>query len=273
MQSRSSSVIDAEYLLAIDVESRGGRPLVRVASEIDPTWLLDLPGLRDVDDYRFESDGQRVVRRTGIYYGDIAVDEEVIVDPTRMDEAEAKTTLKSALLEGRLEQFIDMQPIDAYRLRHGFAAKHDEELEWATLDDAMVIDSLLSMCPRPTRVADLKSVSAVDAVHWALSEQERHAMDRLAPTHVTLPGRKRVPVNYEVDRPPWIQSRLQDFFGAAEGPTVAAGRVPLVLHLLAPNRRAVQVTTDLTGFWKRHYPDLRRQLMRRYPRHSWPETP
>ncbi len=57
------------------------------------------------------------------------------------------------------------------------------------------------------------------------------------------------------------------------GPTAAGGRVPLVLHLLAPNQRAVQVTTDLAGFWDRHYPAIRRELMRRYPRHAWPEDP
>ena len=59
----------------------------------------------------------------------------------------------------------------------------------------------------------------------------------------------------------------------AAGPAVAGGRVPLVLHLLAPNQRAVQVTTDLAGFWDRHYPAIRRELMRRYPRHAWPEDP
>jgi ATP-dependent helicase HrpB len=70
-----------------------------------------------------------------------------------------------------------------------------------------------------------------------------------------------------------VESRLQDFFGAVRGPVLGAGRVPLVLHLLAPNLRAVQVTTDLAGFWDRHYPALRRELMRRYPRHAWPEDP
>ncbi len=80
-------------------------------------------------------------------------------------------------------------------------------------------------------------------------------------------------VHYEVDRPPWIESRLQDFFGAKQGPAIAEGRVQLALHLLAPNQRAVQVTTDLAGFWDRHYPSIRKELMRKYPRHAWPEDP
>jgi ATP-dependent helicase HrpB len=66
---------------------------------------------------------------------------------------------------------------------------------------------------------------------------------------------------------------LQDFFGMTEGPRIAGGRVPLVLHLLAPNQRPVQVTTDLAGFWRRTYPQVRRELSRKYPRHAWPENP
>jgi ATP-dependent helicase HrpB len=80
-------------------------------------------------------------------------------------------------------------------------------------------------------------------------------------------------VNYESEKPPWIASRLQDFFGMKDGPTVAGGRVRLVLHLLAPSQRPVQLTTDLSGFWERHYPQVRRELSRRYPRHAWPQDP
>ena len=91
---------------------------------------------------------------------------------------------------------------------------------------------------------------------------------------MTLPGGRAVPVHYQSgDEPPWIESRLQDFFGMAAGPRLADGRVPLTLHLLAPNQRAVQVTSDLSGFWERHYPSIRRELQRRYPRHAWPEDP
>ena len=80
-------------------------------------------------------------------------------------------------------------------------------------------------------------------------------------------------INYEPGKTPWIESRLQDFFGLAQGPVLGQGRIPLVIHLLAPNHRAVQVTTDLAGFWERHYPAVRRELCRKYPRHAWPDDP
>jgi len=77
----------------------------------------------------------------------------------------------------------------------------------------------------------------------------------------------------EAGKPPWIESRLQDFFGMETGPVIAGGRAQLVMHLLAPNHRPVQVTTDLAGFWRRVYPQVRKELSRRYPRHAWPEDP
>ena len=111
----------------------------------------------------------------------------------------------------------------------------------------------------------------MQALRALLTPEQLALLERLAPEHVTLAHGRRLEVNYEADRPPWVQSRLQDFFGLRTGPELSGE--PLVLHLLAPNQRAVQVTQDLAGFWQRHYPELRRQLMRRYPRHAWPEDP
>ena len=80
-------------------------------------------------------------------------------------------------------------------------------------------------------------------------------------------------VHYEEGKPPWGESRIQDFLGLREGPRVGGGEVAVVLHLLSPAKRAVQVTSDLAGFWVRHYPQLRKEFSRRYPRHKWPENP
>jgi len=97
-------------------------------------------------------------------------------------------------------------------------------------------------------------------------------LDRLAPDHVALPGGRKLRVEYAEGQPPAVRSRLQDFFGLERGPSICNGRVPLTLHLLAPSGRAQQVTQDLAGFWQRHYPAIRRELMRRYPKHAWPEN-
>ncbi len=93
------------------------------------------------------------------------------------------------------------------------------------------------------------------------------------PSTVPLPGRKNVPVHYEDGSPVRIESRIQDFFGLREGPKILGGTLKLSLHLLSPNYRAVQMTEDLSGFWERQYPAVRKEFMRKYPRHKWPEKP
>jgi ATP-dependent helicase HrpB len=139
------------------------------------------------------------------------------------------------------------------------------------------------LCRGHSSLSELRGLSLIDALSERVAptggamqgggRSLRGELSRLAPDALVLPGGRRVRIHYETDRPPWVSSRLQDFFGMREGPRVFAGRVPLVLHLLAPNQRPVQVTTDLAGFWARHYPAIRRELCRRYPRHAWPEDP
>ena len=118
-------------------------------------------------------------------------------------------------------------------------------------------------------------VHTLDVVRWGLAKQVHPVKIHCTGGQFVDKSDSEVPnvqvgtYEYEDGKPPWLESYLQDFFGTKTTPH--AGRVPIVLHLLAPNRRAVQVTTDLPGFWARHYPGIRRELMRKYPRHPWPE--
>jgi ATP-dependent helicase HrpB len=105
----------------------------------------------------------------------------------------------------------------------------------------------------------------------ALPPGAQQALRNVAPERITLGNGRSVPVHYDVADTPWIESRLQDFFGTRAVPALGPARVALTVHLLAPNGRAVQVTRDLENFWTQHYPELRRQLSRRYPKHAWPE--
>lgn len=95
-------------------------------------------------------------------------------------------------------------------------------------------------------------------------------LDQVAPKTIALKTRQSVRVRYEAGKTPWIESRLQDFWGMTETPRIAGGRVAVLVHLLAPNRRPVQMTQDLGSFWSKLYPELRQQLSRRYPKHNWP---
>ena len=111
------------------------------------------------------------------------------------------------------------------------------------------------------------------AIEQQMPPGTRRLLDEIAPSSIRLARGRLAPVHYEPNQAPWIASRLQDFFGMRETPTVARGAVPVVVLLLAPNQRPVQMTTDLAGFWQRLYPQVRKELSRRYPKHAWPENP
>jgi len=137
----------------------------------------------------------------------------------------------------------------------------------ASLDDA----AAERLCEDRVSFAELRELDPAHELRQSLGPTVQRLLATETPESFRLPGGKNAEIHYEAGKPPWLESRLQDFFGMKQGPRVCRGKVPLTLHLLAPNGRAQQVTSDLSGFWERHYATVRRELMRKYPRHPWPE--
>ncbi|GAB4204616.1 MAG: ATP-dependent helicase HrpB [Sandaracinaceae bacterium] len=266
--AETSVVRDAPWVVVIEAEERRGAVECRVASQIEPEWLLELfpDRVRDVQEIRFDRDKERIERVTALEY------EGLLLDESRSDAAGAPgaaAVLAKAAMAAGISRFLDVHALDQWKLRLALAHRVDPSVP--LLDDARVFEALAQAAEGRRSLKELEGAGVLDAITSSLGAGVLAKLDRLAPTHVKLPGRAKVPVTYEHDRPPWIESRMQDFFGLADGPS--AGGAPIVLHLLAPNHRAVQVTTDLAGFWQRHYPALRKQLSREYPKHFWPEDP
>jgi ATP-dependent helicase HrpB len=271
--SELSVVQDAELMVAVDAEERPGRgAVVRLASAVEPEWLLDLypDALEELDALQWNADARRVERITRLAYGNLVLEETRT--PAPPSEETAKVLVEAALAAGP-ERFTDPEALTQWRTRVALLAEAFPQAGFPTVDNTFLRDSLASLCSGARSFADLEGVSLLDALNARLTGEQARLLSNHAPERVTLPGGRAVKVHYEPGKPPWVESRLQDFFGMAQGPSVGAGRVPLVLHLLAPNMRAVQVTTDLAGFWERHYPAIRKELCRKYPRHSWPEDP
>ena len=125
----------------------------------------------------------------------------------------------------------------------------------------------------------LRSLDELRTADWLSILQSRVGydrlaeIDRLAPAQYELSNGNRHTLTYEVGKPPILAVRIQEMFGVAETPRIAGGRVPLLLHLLGPNHRPQQVTADLASFWQNGYPEVKKELRRRYPKHSWPDDP
>ena len=187
---------------------------------------------------------RRVERITRLAYGNLVLEETRT--PAPPSEAAARVLVEAALAAGP-ERFAEPEALEQWRTRVALLAKAFPEAGFPTVDDAFLRDALASLCVGARSFSDLEGVSLLDALYARLTSEQQRLLANHAPERVTLPGGRGVKVHYEPGKPPWVESRLQDFFGMAQGPSVGAGRVPLVLHLLAPNMRAVQVTTDLAG--------------------------
>jgi ATP-dependent helicase HrpB len=147
------------------------------------------------------------------------------------------------------------------------------ELKLPAMGPAELREVLTWLCSGRRSFAELRSADWLCAIESRLTFAQRQAVDREAPERLTVPSGSRITLQYEVGRPPMLAVRIQELFGLAETPRIAGGRVPVLLHLLAPNFRPQQVTDDLASFWRNIYPQIRKELRARYPKHSWPEDP
>ncbi|HEY2031675.1 MAG TPA: ATP-dependent helicase HrpB [Myxococcales bacterium] len=258
--ARESAVREAELMVAVDAEERREagrtRAIVRLASAIEVDWLLDLQPdfLREETQLVWEPSRERVETTSRLLY------EKLVLEESRKP-AQPSPEAAQLLLE-HAQGIPDADDVARLQARLALARPYAPDLPELDVQRALREAAAGFVSLADLRAADLQ----------LLDGRTRAVLDRLVPEQVALANSRKVRVEYILGQPPAIHSRLQDFFGAARGPSICDGRVPLTLHLLAPNGRAQQITQDLAGFWQRHYPAVRRELMRKYPRHSWPEN-
>ena len=250
-----------EFMVAVDAEDRKDKPLplIRMTARVEPEWLIDLfpERVQERVELEWNAKAERVEAVSRLLYDELVIEES---RGARPDAEAAAVLLAQKAMEAGVERFVDAVALEQLLARAEFAGGDVPDVEAA----------LREMCVGLVSFAELRA----EAKHLPAALEQRMAGGRLrelAPVSIRLAGGRQTKVHYERGKPPWIASRLQDFFGMRETPRIGRERTPVVVHLLAPNHRPVQMTTDLAGFWERLYPQVRRELMRRYPRHSWPE--
>jgi ATP-dependent helicase HrpB len=252
-----------EFMIAVDAEDRKDKPLplIRMTSRIEPEWLIDLfpERVREQSSVTWNRVAERVDAVSALLYDELVIQESRGALPKA--EAAAELLAQKAI-EAGIERFLDVDALNDFICRVEFAGFESPDVSQALRDLSSGLRSF----------AELKAAAA-DLIPMLEQKMATHRLNELSPARIRLQGGRQTKVHYERGKPPWIASRLQDFFGMRDTPRIGPGRTPVVVHLLAPNQRAVQTTTDLAGFWERLYPQVRRELMRRYPRHAWPERP
>ncbi len=266
----SSGVREAELFLCIDLDAGTGEASVRQASSIAPEWL-PIEHLRQSDDRFMHPTQGTVVTRRRTYWMDLIIEETPIATP--LDEATANLLASAAI-----QQWQKVLPTNDKHLNSWLS-----RVRW--LAEAMPDSGLPSLAPQDLKEPlqqwcyGLRSVDELRQLPWRslleglLEAQHRRLLQQNAPEQFTLPSGRSVLLQYELGKPPILAARIQEFFSLAETPRIAGGRVPLLLHLLAPNMRCQQITDDLASFWKNTYSVVRKELRVRYPKHAWPENP
>ncbi len=273
--ARSSVVREEEFVVAVDVEERAerGLPLVRLASGIEPEWLLDLfpERMKERTSLEWNRAAERVEEVRVLLYDELVIDES---RGAPRDAEAAGAFLAERALEAGIARFADTEEIEHFLARAEFASQFSE---LPHVGGEEVSAALRSLCGGLRSFAELRAAAGdgglVRSLEERLPARAMRLLNEYAPQRLRLPSGRHVKIAYAKGRPPSVAARLQEFFGMREAPRLAGGAAPLVLQLLAPNNRPVQTTTDLAGFWLRLYPEIRRELSRRYTRHAWPEDP
>ena len=275
-------IAENEFFVVLDVQERKyanqhrAELKVQCVIAIEPDWLFDLKPtlLQEVEILSWDETRQRAYQLESLRYGELSLSESRSdAPPTEKVAAFVFSQALSLKLDQPPVEWISRLPIESSLARIELARKKFPKLELPDVRSSAASAALSQMALGKNTAEALQSTDWENESFVLLAGQNLSLLERLVPSSVSLPSGRKTKVNYSLEKGPWIESRLQDFFGMKSGPALLDGRLPLILHLLAPNYRAVQVTTDLAGFWAREYPALRRELGRRYPRHKWPEDP
>lgn len=275
--SRRSTVYREPLLVAVRVAGTGeGEDLIHLATPVTMELLMAEFADLIVRERRVEWDERqgRVVAAEEERLGALLLSTKPVVPAA----AEVSSAILARLAsDPHLSSLSWNDDTLAFLSRVRFLARTFPEEGWPDLSPARLASSLpewLGASLSGVRsVSDLKRIDLFPLLRGKLTWEQQRRLDEGAPTHMTVPSGFRVRLEYPPDGPPILAVKLQELFGLGETPTVARGRVPVLLHLLSPARRPIQVTQDLRGFWNGGYQEVKKELKGRYPKHPWPDDP
>jgi ATP-dependent helicase HrpB len=272
----AAAVTRIPLLIAVSVAGGDqGEGLIHLAETIPEELLRTELGQRIETREQIDWDARegRIVAARGEFLGAVCLSSRAF---TPGPEALLPTVVEAVRASGlglltRNDAFLQFQS-RVLLLRQAFPADG-----WPDLSDAALLESLETwLAPAISGVRNAQQLAAVNcaaALLVLLDYRQRQALDELAPTHLTVPSGSRIRLDYCEGELPVLAVKLQELFGLADTPTIAKGRVAVLLHLLSPAGRPLQVTRDLKGFWDGSYHQVKKEMKGRYPRHPWPDDP
>ena len=253
-------------------EVEGGEKVLNtifsLATAIQPDWLEDFfpEDIQRGMKVFFDATARRVYAEEQLQFRGLALSAKR-VEPPPADEA--ARLLAEEVLAGRLQLVNWDHGVEQWLIRLKLLGQWCPELQLPgfTEDDRRAL--VEQLCHGAFTYKEIKERDVRSAVHGWLSRSQQEYLDKYAPERLNLPNGRHPKVVYEPNGAPWIALRIQELYDINATPKIAMGRVPVLVHILAPSMRPVQITQDLAGFWKEHYPRLKSELARKYPKHEW----
>ena len=271
--ARESVVRESPLLVVAEVQEIGGKPgdvntVLSFATEIEIEWLHELfpKDLHAEIRVVFDTVTMKVRADEVLRFRDLEVVSRR-VEPAPADAA--AQLLAEEILAGRLRLPKWDYGVEQWILRLNRLAGWRPELGLPTIGTEERRQIIEQLCHDASGYKELKNRDVKPVVKSWLSSGQHSVLERQAPERAALANGRTPKITYEADGPPFIALRIQELFGVAQTPSIAEGRVPLSVHILAPSMRPVQVTQDLASFWREHYPRIKSDLQRKYPKHEW----
>jgi ATP-dependent helicase HrpB len=271
--ARESIADEADLLVANEINEIGRgdgevNVLLTQATAIREDWLRELfpEDFTERVAVEWDAAAKRAVARREIVFRDLALTTQPL-DPPPAEEA--ARLLARAVLAGDCPLKQWDRAVDQWIARVNLLAQACPDWELPAYGEAERELVIQQICHGAVSAKDVKDRPVLPTVKALLSPAQIALVEKHMPERVTLSNERKVKVQYAGATEPYISARIQELFGVESLPALAAGRLPLVLHILAPSQRPVQITKDLPGFWCDHYPRIKQELRRKYPKHEW----
>ena len=271
--ARESKVQNSPLFVVAEIREIEGRDrevntILSLGTAIEIDWLRELfpDDLKSDCHVQYDAQQKRVLAAELLRFRDLALAAKRI-DPPPADQA-AKI-LADEIIAGRLLLPNWDHSVEQWLARLTFICTNCPELQLPEISEDDKKDIIQQLCHGAVSYKDIKEREVKPVVMSWLSHPQRELLDKHAPERLTLPNGRTPKVNYEKGKSPFISLRIQELYDVSQTPKIALGRVPVTVHILTPGMKPVQVTQDLANFWREHYPKIKSELQRRYPKHFW----
>ena len=268
--SPDSGVRDSELFLCVEAQGASGEAFVQQASGVRLEWLQG-EALATRDEMFFHPTQKQVVGRRRTYWLDLCLAET----PVAIADEQACAECLFAAVQSNWESVFPKEDPSVMQWveRVGALGKWVPELELPQLDLPTLQKAAWELCRGKRGLDQVRNGAWVDWLENLLSPEQRRSLSMEAPERIQVPSGSSIKIEYADGKPPVLAVKIQEVFSWKQTPRIARGRVPLLLHLLAPSGRPQQITNDLASFWTSGYAEVKKELKRRYPKHSWPDDP